>query len=384
MTTFIEDSPRAFQAKWIAEAVMAGHAQGAVLTPWATPWHHRGGPGKKPGIRERAQELANDAVPLWFDATTHALQMGGVGDFRYYDEFDLWSGPRGDLSTPANRDEHVRKVFDVQDTLGAPHLGPTVLLHTGLSQTSVVALDLARDAVERDPQCWLTIAGTNPFWASGAALDAHIGALAALQPAGWFLAIARPLSTIPVAATRDEVFGLCRTVRALAEDAPVHISHGDLAGLPAIAAGASSVGTGWDKRQRVLSFADYAARTPGATGGGWYERPTLRGLIGSLSSNEANVLQSRDPAFTARMGGLPAPGPKEAFVQHIATLASLVADIATQADFEQRYRRLRDLYHAATGDWGTSQSLSPSDTSAADWIAALEQGLADYGAAEGW
>ena len=55
------------------------------------------------------------------------LQMGGVGDFRYYDEFDLWGGPRGDLTTHANRDEHVRKVFDVQDSLGAPHLAPTVL-----------------------------------------------------------------------------------------------------------------------------------------------------------------------------------------------------------------------------------------------------------------
>lgn len=136
MTTLIEDSPRAFQAKWIVDAVMAGHAQGAVLTPWATPWHHRGGPGKKPGIRERAQELAGDAVPIWFDATTHALQMGGVGDFRYYDEFDLWGGPRGDLSTAANRDEHVRKVFDVQDSLAARHLGPTVLLHTGLSHVN--------------------------------------------------------------------------------------------------------------------------------------------------------------------------------------------------------------------------------------------------------
>lgn len=58
-------------------------------------------PVKKPGIRERAQELASDGVAIWFDATTHALQMGGVGDFRYHDKFDLWGGPRGDLSTHA-------------------------------------------------------------------------------------------------------------------------------------------------------------------------------------------------------------------------------------------------------------------------------------------
>ncbi len=106
--------------------------------------------------------------------------------------------------------------------------------------------------------------------------------------------------------------------------------------------------------------------------------------MGSLSTSEASVLQSRDPAFTTRMGGLPAPGPKEAFVQHAATLSSLVSDIAAQPDFEQRYRRLSDLYHASVADWATSQALSPSDTSAADWIAPLADGLSDYGAAEGW
>lgn len=384
MTTLIEDSPRAFQAKWMVDAVAAGHAQGSVLTPWASPWHHRGGPGKKPGIRERSADLIGAGVPVWFDPTTHALQMGGVGDFRYYDEFDLWGGPRGDLTTHAYRDDHVSKVFDIQDAIGAHHLGPTVLLHTGLSQTSVMALELARQAVERDPTCWLTIAGTNPFWSSGTALDAHVGALAALQPAGWFVAVARPLSTIPAPATPDEVFGLCRTVRALSEDAPVHVSHGDLAGLPAVAAGAATVGTGWDKRQRVLSFADYAARTPGASGGGWYERPTLRGLIGSLSASEARVLQTRDSAFAARVGGLPAPGPKEAFVHHADAVSALVDDVASQPDFEQRYRRLADLYRAAVVDWTASRTLSPSDTSAADWIDPYLQGLTDFGAAEGW
>lgn len=384
MTTLVEDSPRAFQAKWITDAVSAGHAQGAVLTPWASPWHHRGGPGKKPGIRERAQELGGDGVAVWFDATTHALQMGGVGDFRYYDEFDLWGGPRGDLSTHANRDDHIRKVFDVQDVIGAPHLAPTVLLHTGLSDTSVLALDLARQAVDRDPGCWITIAGTNPFWASGSALDAHIGALAPLEPSGWFVAIARPLSTIPVAATSDETFGLCRTVRALADDAPVHVSHGDVAALPAVAVGAATVGTGWDKRQRVLSFVDYEPRVTGSTGGGWYERATVRGLIGSLSTSEANVLQSRDSVLAARLGGLPAPGPKEAYIHHIGCLAALVNDIAGQPTFEDRYRRLNNLYAGARTEWSTVQRLATSDTSAADWIDPLASGLLAYGAEEGW
>lgn len=384
MSLFIEDSPRAFQARWIAEASAAGHSSGAVLTPWATPWHHRGGPGKKPGIRERASELQAEGVKLWFDPVTHALQMGGVGDFRYYDEFRLWGGPRGDLTTDAFREDHVRLVFETQDALQAPHLGPTTLLHTGLSQESNVALSLARAAVERDASCWITIAGTSPFWASGNALDAHIGALASLQPSGWFLAVARPLNNIPVAATRDEVAGLARTVRALSEYAPVHLSHADLAGLPAVAAGATTVGTGWDKRQRVLSYADYSARGEGGTGGGWYERRTVLGLMGSLSANEATVLASRDPELVARLGGVPAPGPREAFIHHSQVLSSLVADIAGQPSYEARYRRLHGLYAAATAAWEIAQPLCSSDTSAVEWISECASGLNDYAGLEGW
>lgn len=384
MTTFVEDSPRAFQARWIVEAAASGSTRAAVLNPWASPWHHRGGPGKKPGLRERASELAADKVTVWFDATTHALQMGGVGDFRYYDEFDLWGGPRGDLSTNAARVAHVRKVFAVQDAIGSPHLGPTVLLHTGLSQTSLIALEMAKIAVDLDPTCFLTIAGSSPFWASGSALDAHVGALASLEPQGWFTVVSRPISAIPATASSDEVFGLCRSVRSLSEDAWVHVSHGDLAGLPAIAAGASTVGTGWDKRQRVQAFTDFAARGPAGGFGSWYERVTLQALLGSLSVREASVLGTQNQALAQRLGDIPAPGPKEAFFHHLQALSGLVTMIAAAPDYRSRFDSLMGLYGDASREWPAVQTLTGSDTAAADWIAPLQAGLAAYGAAEGW
>lgn len=101
MTTFIEDSPRPFQAGWIAEAQRAGTASGAVITPWASPLGHRGGSGNKPGIANRVDEFRAAGVSYWFDATTHALQMPGVGDFRYYADYNLWGGPVGDLTQDA-------------------------------------------------------------------------------------------------------------------------------------------------------------------------------------------------------------------------------------------------------------------------------------------
>jgi hypothetical protein len=385
MSVLIEDSPRSFQAGWIAEAVQDGISTGAVLSPFATPWSSPGGPGRKPGVRARTRELQTNGVEVWFDPTSHALQMGGVGDFRYYDGYDLWGGPRGDLTTQAFRQEHVRKVFGIQDALGVQHLAPTILLHTGLSGTSANALELAREAIAQDPGCWLSVAGTPPFWASAGALDAHVGAVAGLEPAGWFLTVVRPVTTVPVEADPEEVHGLCRTVRAVSEDAPVHISHGDLAGLPAVAAGARSVGSGWDKRQRVCSYADYAARIPGPGGGGWYERATLEALVGSLSTNEAALLGTRDAALAARLGGLPpAPGPKEAFLHHVGALHRLVARLSSEADPERRYRDLLAMYARAAAEWPGVHAVTSCDMGADDWVRNPAAGLTRYGHTEGW
>lgn len=385
MTVLIEDSPRPFQVRWIAEAVAGGSCQGAVVTPWATPWNRSTGSGQKPSVRDRVPDLQSNGVEVWFDATTHALQMSGVGDFRYYDQYDLWGGARGDLSTPATRDEHIEKVFDLQDQLHVQRLGPTVLLHTGLSNTSTNALELARAAISRDPQCWLSVSGTPSFWASQTALDAHIGSLAGLEPAGWFLTVVRPLPGVPAAVEVEEVHGLARTCRALSEDAPIHVSHGDLAALPAVAAGATTVGSGWDQRQRVCSYADYAPRSGGGGGGAWFERSTLAGLMGALSKNEADILEARDSASAARLGGLPAaPGPKEAFLHHVASLTTLLGRVASGRDYEDRYRTLLALYDAAVAEWPGVVRTTSCDLGSAEWIDNLRAGLLLYGATEGW
>lgn len=380
MSVLIEDSPRNLAA-WIVEAVNQGSAQGCVITPWATP---KIGKPHRRSADDMAAMVRGEGGEVWFDAITHALQMGGVGDYRYYDEYDLWAGSRGDLSTAAHRTDHVRLVFEQQDALQATRLAPTVLLHHGETQTSLHALELATEAVDQDPKCWLSIAGTSPFWSSGDALDAHIGALAQLDPAGWFVTVARPLSSLPVQAPLEETFGLCRTIRALSEYAPVHVSHGDLAGLPGIAAGAYSVGTGWDQRQRVCSYPSFAARANNGDGGGWYKRPTFDGLYGSLKEGEAQLLNSADPALTATLGGLPAPGPREAYMAHTATLTTFVDQLLAASGYQARYVTLRDSYVAALTEWPAVSRLTSCELGGAEWVAPLAAGLNLYGAAEGW
>ncbi len=385
MTAYVEDSPRPFQVGWITDAAAAGYAAGAVISPWASPYRHRGGSGNKPGLGPRSQEFRSAGIPYWFDPATHVLQMTGVGDLRYYSEYPLWGGPVGDLSQAAYRDEHVRRVYRLQDEIGAPHLAPTPLLPSGLNNLSAIALDTARFAVERDPAATLTIAGTGSFWSDGTDLDAHVGALAALTPGGWLISFVQPDNDPPPSVTPNEVFGRCRTVRALSEYSPVHISHGDFAALPAVAAGATSVGSGWDKRQRVMAYADYAARTTGNGIASWYERPTVAGLLGTLSKRDGQLLGQQDPALAARLGGLPAaPGPRASFLHHISAVSGAVLAVASGRSYEDRFRILDGMYSNARAGWAAVSSSSGIRDRSAEWIDPLQEGLRMYARSEGW
>ena len=385
MTTFIEDSPRALSG-WIVDASNAGHATAAVLTPWATPLVHRGGSGKKPGIAKLAEKLREGGVPFWFDPTTHALQMTGVGDFRYYDEYNLWGGPKGDLSQGGYRREHVKRVFERQRELGAPYLAPTLLLPSGLNNLSTLALESAKSALDLQPTTWLSLSGIGTLWGDGRDLDAHIGAMSALCPDGWFVSLVQPQSDLPPRLTAEEIFGICRTVRALSEYAPVHISHGDFAALPAVAAGATSVGTGWDKRQRVVSYKDYGPRPEKAGQAQWYQHPAFLGLLGTLAKGEGELLEQQDPILTSRLGGLPNPPQVEYYyLQHASQLSAAVRQIqSAESNYKKRFEELDDMYLNATTNWQSVQTSAGLPDRSKVWIEPYQEGLRMYAKSEGW
>jgi hypothetical protein len=134
----------------------------------------------------------------------------------------------------------------------------------------------------------------------------------------------------------------------------------------------------------MCSYSHYDARDPDAAGGGWYQRPTLEGLLGSLLPNEANVLSARDAALVARLGGLPAPGPRETFEHHLSVLSALISDLQSIADPEARYRHLLRVYDTASFEWPPVIGHTGASHGAADWIEPFRSGLALYGATEGW
>jgi hypothetical protein len=381
LTLLIEDTARNTLATWAGEVVTAGLATGAVISPFSTPRHRT---SYKQSARETVRRLQADGADVWLDPQTHALQMPAVGDFRYYDDWPLWAGPRGQLSSAADMRGHVERVFDEQDALGVPHLAPTILLHSPQSPTSRQALDLARIAVETEVSCRLSIAGDAAFWASGGALDAHVGGLAQLEPDGWWIVVVRNFTVLPAPAMGEEVHGVCRTARALSEDGPVHISHGDLAGLPAIAAGASTVGTGWDSRQRVCGYASYEARTATGDGGQWFQQATLEGLLSLITRADANLLAQRDAALANRLlpGAVP-PGPKEAFLHHVEVLTRVIGELRALAP-PGAHAQLMARYAAARTDWRTAARTIGTGSRADAWITPFSDGLRSYGQTEGF
>lgn len=385
MTVLIQDSTRNTFANWGARAVEAGYAEGVVMSPFCSPrlgnGHHKSASAVREVIRDQGGEF-------WFDASTHVLQMPNVGDYRFYDDWQLWPGVRGDLSSPGLRRGHVRKVYAVQEDLDAPLLGPTILLHSAQSSTSLRVIELAQAAREEanGREFWLTIVGDSQFWGSGADLDGFIGAMDQIEPAGWILSVARPLAGVPVQAEALEVAGLMRTSVALGESCPVTIGHGDLAALPAAAAGASAVGTGWDKRQRVLAYPDFAERVPVEPGSqaGWYARPTLHGLLGNMVHNEFLVLESERPDLAQRLyAGAYTAGPQQTFSHHAQVINSVMASFDGLA-LRARVELLEEIYMACLVEWPPVQAVTHSAAGGEQWVSPLLAGIRQFKADEGW
>lgn len=364
-------------------AIDRGQASAVVIDPWLSPLNHRTG-NVKPGLAVRTADLSAQGIPFWLDPMTHVLDMPGARDLSYYSEYALWAGTRGDLTTPALRQDHARRVVQLQSSIGARALAPTTLLPTGLNNLSIIALDLARLTLDADPDAYLSVAGVGTFWADGSDLDAHVGALAALTPTGWFLSFAQATNELPVRLTAEQVYGICRTVRALSENAPVYISHGDFAALPAVAAGAFGVGTGWDKRQRVVSFTDYGPRDP-ASQGRWNKRPALAGLLSTLSEREGELLGQQDPALASRLGGLPNPPQvPQIFEKHIEQLSRAVGQVVAAGTYEPRFRALDAMYDAARVNWtAVARATGLSDLSRLR-VDPFQNGLRMYARGEGW
>lgn len=379
MGVFICDTARNNLTKWTKEAVQNGYATGAYLSPFTSP--KDGNKHKKSAIKT-SKEIKESGGEFWFDPMTYALDMPRTSNYGHYDTWNLWKGRPGDISSPQIMHDHILRVYSVQKELASPLLAPTKLMnHTDSS----MALKFSEEAISIDATAWLTIAGNQQFWSAGRALDVHIGALDQLEPQGWLLVVARPDSSMPPNATAEEIYGLMRTTYALSQDRPVRVAFGDLAALPAVAAGAEAIGTGWDLRQRICAYQDFEERENAPSGGGWYQRPTLQGLLGGLSKKEYSMLESERRRLSLSLTpGTIGPKIQQAFQHHATTLTKIVNDLSSLARGRERVAVLQHLYLTARPEWEEVERITGCLIGPKRWIDPFLKGIELFAKSEGW
>jgi hypothetical protein len=141
--------------------------------------------------------------------------------------------------------------------------------------------------------------------------------------------------------------GFCRTIHSLSERSRVIIAHADFGGLIGVAAGADTLGGGWDRPMRLfdpIAFhvsSDDSPRIPAA-------QITQGALAAVLRRDTADAIERWNPAmaFTIRGGVMP-PSNQAERIHHLQTLRDLVIAIDTQGNRRSRVQRLRTQYDNA-------------------------------------
>lgn len=348
----IHDSRVVGHRKWTKEAVDAGHASGMIVNPFSTP---RIAEDRHPNAATLSDDMQDRKASFVFDAMTHARELPTTNKLEFYNQWGLWPSGSRDLSDASVRVGHVQQVFDVQAGLQAPFLAPTVQIANPVSRSADIALELASVARGLHRRAWQSLAGTRQFWSSGAALDGYVGSLATLRAPVWLLTVANEFVVGAEPDLKDiaAFAGLCRTIRSLARRSRVILCYADYAGLPAIAAGADTVGTGWHRAQRTfdpMAGAFHIDSDPGVRRQAEY---VTQGRIHAVLRRDAGdqiVRWNSARADTIRGGPRP-PSANVERMHHLRQLRLVVDEINAESRPLERYELLRDRYARASSDF---------------------------------
>ena len=377
----IHDSGRSGKLGWAARMLQEGQVVGFVASPWESPPTTQ---PRRPSAREIVTSLMDIGGTVLFDPETYGVFVQGANQRATYDSWGLWPNGQPSKDRPAIL-AHVDRVAEVQHELGVPFLAP------GLCLESPVGLDADRtlEAFDRMRSViggggWTaSVVGTPAFWSAGPELDAFVGQIATMKPERCLLAVLRASGRYPwTDLTPEEVTGVCRTATSLSLHMPVVAGRSDFAGLPAVAAGAASIGTGWDLKQRVLS-GDLFRADPGIRRQS--QRVSHSGLLASLKRREAEQLRAGDASLSTAL--VPGPLPIDFnghWRHHLAVLANAARVVGSQATARDRVRSLAASYKDAADAFAVvARHARPLEASASQWIEPLAQGLREYAESEG-
>lgn len=370
--------------KWSGEAVRAGYASGVIVNPFSTP---RVSQERNPSASTLAADMDDLGADFVFDPMTHSRLLATTNKLDFYDQWELWPNATPSLTTSAEYLDHVERVFQRQSALSAPFLAPTVQLSSPIGAEVATALELARIARGLTDTSWQSLVGTRAFWGAGPDLDAYVGNLVAMRAPVWVITVANEvvLDSLPDVANVAAFEGLCRTVRSLSLRSRVIVCYADFAGLPAVAAGADTVGTGWHRAQRTFdpsSFrvdSDAGIRRPAAY-------VTQGALHAVLRRDTADQIVRWNPDRAALIRGGPMPRTDgEERLHHLQQLSSVVALLNGEESSQQRFGLSRDRYATAATEFDALIAAIPSvrNGDKAVWCTAMRAVLDAYAGGEG-
>lgn len=342
----IQDGRRTGHIRWCVDAVSRGIASGVFISPFSTP---RVAAPRSPGGQEFARTVVGVGGEVVFDPMTHARLLASTNKLDFYDTWELWGSSDRTLSTPALQIDHIERVFLRQQQIGAPLLAPSISLSGASTPDAFLALDLARMARGMDASAWQSLAGTRALWADGAALDAFVGSLASFRAPVWMITVMNEqvVDNAPELSNVHAFQGLARTIHSLSERSRVILTHADYSGLPAVAAGADAIGSGWDRSQRTfdpLYFrvdSDPGIRIPASY-------VTQGGLSAVLRRDTANAIERWDPALAPTLRGGPMPPSDQAeWFHHLKQVRVLATSINLSGGHAGRVAALRGHYEQA-------------------------------------
>lgn len=381
----IQDGRRSGHLKWSIEAIQKGVADGVIINPFATP---RVKIPRNPSAAEIVNKVHSIGGEALFDPMTHAAMLSNSDRLDFYESWALWGAKGISLSNPTDQLEHIERVFNYQQTLNVPLLSPTTTIDDPQSLHAYRALNMARLAKNLDSSSWQSLVGTRAFWSSGNRLDAYVGTLVSLQAPVWLITVSNEIvnENVPDLSATDAFTGLYRTVHSLSMRSRVIVAYADFGGLGTIAAGADSVGSGWDRGQRIfdpLSFQN---------GDGTPRRAasyvTQGRLLSVLRRDAADAIEKWDPMMAPliRGGAMPKSDGEER-LHHLHQLRKTIQDITVTPHRKDRVDILRGKYNQAKLDYETLiPSLRPSVEAAhlTKWITNPLDVLERYADGEGF
>lgn len=380
----VHDGRRSGHDGWCTNAIIEGVADGIFISPFCTP---RMTLPRSPSGVDLSRAVIGVGGEVVFDAMTHARLLPATNKTNHYDTWELWGTGGPGLDTPQRRLQHIERVFAHQQGLRAPYLAPTMTLEMPQTSDSDDAIATAETARGLQRDCWQSLAARKSFWRAGNRLDAFVGRIAALRAPVWVITVVNDvvIDNTPDISDTAAFAGLCRTIHSLSERSRVILTYSDFSGLLGVAAGADTIGSGWDRGMRTFDpnafhlASDNSTRIPASY-------VTQGSLVAVLRRDTADAIErwNSQMALVIRGGPMP-PSDQIERIHHLKLLRDVATAIDMQSNRRARIQTLRQQYHTAGQYFDTLIGALPGTVRASDKVAWRDrplEALRTYASAE--